>query len=196
LRPQRSNPDFLLHCRKAWIASSLALLAMTARPSRGSSSLRAQRSNPASLAGPESWIASLLALLGISWNSPDSTRLPRQLASRLILSLIAGLVPAIHMWTAPACKGGAASDRVACAHMSGLSMRPRTAAGQDGFREASSKQSCGLAMSHWITRSISPLGSTDHTICSVSSKLSGPGGGADTPPVELVRPRRADSARR
>ena len=54
--------------------------------------------------------------------------------------------------------------------MSGLLVRPHMTAGQDGFRDASSKQGCDVEH-HWVPRSVSRLGSIDHTICSVSSKL-------------------------
>jgi hypothetical protein len=63
--------------------------------------------------------------------------------------------------------------RIACDHMSGLLLRSPMTAGPDGVRDASSKQGRGFeraAGSHGVSR---VLGSIDHTICSVSSKLSG-----------------------
>jgi len=46
-----------------------------------------------------------------------------------------------HMWTAPASQDcGQIFDRIACDHMSGLCVRSHMTAGQDGFRDASSKQ--------------------------------------------------------
>ena len=47
------------------------------------------------------------------------------------------------------------SDRIACIHMSGLLMRSVWTAGQDGFRDASSKQPRGLSLangSHGVSR--------------------------------------------
>ncbi len=56
-------------------------------------------------------------------------------------------------------------DQIACAHMSGLYVRLHVSAGQDGFRNKSSKQTGGLIECHCTERSISCRGSTDHTIC-------------------------------
>jgi hypothetical protein len=47
--------------------------------------------------------------------------------------------------------------------MSGLLMQPHKAAGQDGFRNASSKQPGGI-MCRWVARSVLRLGPIDHTI--------------------------------
>src|SRR6267378_7805313 len=44
------------------------------------------------------------------------------------------------MWTAPVAQEVLWFDRIACIHMSGLLMRSLWTAGQDGFRDASSKQ--------------------------------------------------------
>jgi len=44
-------------------------------------------------------------------------------------------------------------------------------AGQDGFRDKSSKQMGDRVEGHWGMRSISRLGSIDHTICSLPRKF-------------------------
>ena len=45
------------------------------------------------------------------------------------------------MWTAPSSQGVVQCfDQIACVHMSGLLVRSHMNAGQDGFRDASSKQ--------------------------------------------------------
>jgi hypothetical protein len=62
-------------------------------------------------------------------------------------------------------------DQIACAHMSGLFVRSHMNAGQDGFRDKSSKQQGGLIEGHWVYRSVSCRGSIDHTICSLSCKF-------------------------
>jgi len=50
-----------------------------------------------------------------------------------------------HMWTAPSSQGcRAVFDRIACDHMSGLFVQSHVTAGQDGFRDVSSKQSDDL----------------------------------------------------
>ena len=76
------------------------------------------------------------------------------------------------MWTAPGLQEVAQrADRIACDHMSGLLTRSQMTAGQDGVRDASSKQGGGFERatgSHGVSR---VLGSIDHTIC--SCKLSG-----------------------
>jgi hypothetical protein len=41
-------------------------------------------------------------------------------------------------------------DQIACAHMSGLLMRSHMNAGQDGFRDTSSKQTSDLMGGHWV----------------------------------------------
>ena len=70
----------------------------------------------------------------------------------------------------PACKSVAASDRIACDHMSGLLMAVHMTACQDGVRDASAKQYCDVRHRR-VPRLVSRLGSIDHAICSVSSKL-------------------------
>src|ERR1700730_9348340 len=70
---------------------------------------------------------------------------------------------AFHMWTAPSSQGyfGQCSDQIACVHMSGLFSRSHMNAGQDGFREASSKHPSDLwrpvesteCLASWIDRS-------------------------------------------
>ena len=46
-----------------------------------------------------------------------------------------------HMWTAPSLQdAGQCFDPIACVHMSGLLLRSPMSAGQDGFRDESSKQ--------------------------------------------------------
>ena len=67
------------------------------------------------------------------------------------------------MWTAPSWQGclGSASDQIACVHMSGLLSRSHMNAGQDGFRDASSKHFSDLwrpldpteCLASWIDRS-------------------------------------------
>src|SRR5271170_8272762 len=44
-------------------------------------------------------------------------------------------------------------------------------AGQDGFRDTSSKHSGGQQADHWLYRSVPCRGSIDHTICSLSCKF-------------------------
>ncbi|PZR82423.1 MAG: hypothetical protein DLM68_16010, partial [Hyphomicrobiales bacterium] len=46
------------------------------------------------------------------------------------------------------------SDQIACVHMSGLRVRSHMNAGQDGFRDKSSKQMGDLIEGHWRMRSI------------------------------------------
>src|SRR5258708_1344558 len=70
----------------------------------------------------------------------------------------------------PACKSLAAADRIACDHMSGLMMAVHMTACQDGFRDAGSEHTRDVKHRR-VPRSVSRLGSIDHTICSVSSKL-------------------------
>jgi hypothetical protein len=62
-------------------------------------------------------------------------------------------------------------DRIACVHMSGLSMRSHMNAGQDGFRDEGSKHQGDLSRGHWVYRSVPRRGSIDHTICSLSCKF-------------------------
>ena len=62
-------------------------------------------------------------------------------------------------------------DQIACVHMSGLFVRSRMNAGQDGFRDKSSKQKGDLIEGHWKMRNVSRRGSIDHTICSLSCKF-------------------------
>src|SRR5512144_111544 len=72
--------------------------------------------------------------------------------------------PGTHMWTAPGLQElWQRADRIACDHMSGLLMRSPMTAGQDGFRDGSSKQSRGFwsaagshGVSHVSDRSITP----------------------------------------
>jgi len=55
--------------------------------------------------------------------------------------LDSGYYACSHMWTAPALQdAGQCFDPIACVHMSGLLMRSPMSAGQDGFRDESSKQ--------------------------------------------------------
>src|SRR5580704_2356844 len=55
-------------------------------------------------------------------------------------------IACVHMWTAPSSQGyfGQCSDQIACVHMSGLFSRSHMNAGQDGFRDASSKHPSDL----------------------------------------------------
>jgi hypothetical protein len=77
-----------------------------------------------------------------------------------------------HMWTAPSSQGVLQCfDQIACVHMSGLFVRSHMNAGQDGFRDASSKQMGDLIEGHWNVRDFSRRGSIDHTICSLSCKF-------------------------
>jgi hypothetical protein len=81
-------------------------------------------------------------------------------------------IACVHMWTAPSSQGVLqCSDQIACVHMSGLFSRSHMNAGQDGFRDKSSKQMGDLIEGHWGMRSISRLGSIDHTICSLPRKF-------------------------
>ena len=76
------------------------------------------------------------------------------------------------MWTAPPSQGFLQCfDQIACTHMSGLSVRSHMNAGQDGFRDTSSKQQSDQIEGHWVYRSVSRRGSIDHTICSLSCKF-------------------------
>jgi len=77
-----------------------------------------------------------------------------------------------HMWTAPSLQeAGQCFDPIACVHMSGLLMRSPMSAGQDGFRDESSKQLDDLIEGHWNVRSFSHRGSIDHTICLLPCKF-------------------------
>jgi hypothetical protein len=69
------------------------------------------------------------------------------------------------MWTAPSSQGILQCfDQIACVHMSGLLMRSHMNAGQDGFRDTSSKQfrdpiegAMGVSgLSRVVDRSITP----------------------------------------
>jgi len=82
------------------------------------------------------------------------------------------LTAMFHMWTAPSSQDILQCfDQIACVHMSGLFVRSHMNAGQDGFRDESSKQESGLIEDHWNMRIFSRRGSTDHTICSLSRKF-------------------------
>jgi hypothetical protein len=62
-------------------------------------------------------------------------------------------VPIFHMWTAPSLQGVLQCfDQIACVHMSGLFVRSHMNAGQDGFRDKSSKQNGDLIEGHWKMR--------------------------------------------
>ncbi len=50
-------------------------------------------------------------------------------------------------------------DQIACVHMSGLFVRSHMNAGQDGFRDKSSKQNGDLIEGHWKMRNVSRRGS-------------------------------------
>jgi len=77
-----------------------------------------------------------------------------------------------HMWTAPSLQSVLQCfDQIACVHMSGLFVRSHMNAGQDGFRDKSSKQKGDLIEGHWKMRNVSRRGSIDHTICSLSCKF-------------------------
>ena len=78
----------------------------------------------------------------------------------------------VHMWTAPSSQGFLQCfDQIACVHMSGLLVRSHMNAGQDGFRDASSKQPSDLygPLDRIGVSRIS--GSIDHTICSLPCKF-------------------------
>ena len=80
--------------------------------------------------------------------------------------------PMPHMWTAPSSQGVLQCfDQIACVHMSGLLVRSHMNAGQDGFRDGSSKHKRDLVEGHCGYRSVSRRGSIDHTICSLSCKF-------------------------
>ena len=76
------------------------------------------------------------------------------------------------MWTAPSSQVILQCfDQIACVHMSGLLVRSHMNAGQDGFRDVSSKQKRDLIESHCKFRSVLRQGSIDHTTCSLSCKF-------------------------
>jgi len=76
------------------------------------------------------------------------------------------------MWTAPSLQGILQCfDQIACVHMSGLFVRSHMNAGQDGFRDESSKQISDLKEGHWEMRNFSRHRSIDHTIYSSSCKF-------------------------
>jgi hypothetical protein len=76
------------------------------------------------------------------------------------------------MWTAPFSQDVLQCfDQIACFHMSGLFVRSHMNAGQDGFRDESSKQMSDLIEGHWGIRNLSRHESIDHTICSLSCKF-------------------------
>jgi hypothetical protein len=76
------------------------------------------------------------------------------------------------MWTAPSSQDFLQCfDQIACVHMSGLFVRSHMSAGQDGFRDESSKQLDDLIEGHWNVRSFSRRGSIDHTICLLPCKF-------------------------
>jgi hypothetical protein len=84
---------------------------------------------------------------------------------------VAPISTSMHMWTASSSQGASQCfDQIACVHMSGLSVRSHMNAGQDGFRDKSSKHSGDLT-GHRMLRSVSRRGSIDHTICSLSCKF-------------------------
>src|SRR5258707_15841369 len=86
------------------------------------------------------FVASLLAMTASSISVVLDKRAPRARSGT-------------HMWTAPVPQEFfRRSDRIACIHMSGLLMRSQRIAGQDGFRDASSKQPRDL---------LRPMGPTD-----------------------------------
>ena len=65
-----------------------------------------------------------------------------------------------HMWTASSLQGVLQCfDQIACVHMSGLFVRSHMNAGQDGFRDKSSKQNGDLVEGHWKMRNFSHRGS-------------------------------------
>ena len=77
-----------------------------------------------------------------------------------------------HTWTAPPRKIFCSRvDQLACTHMSGLFARSHMNAGQDGFRDESSKQIDDLIEGHRKVRSFSHCESIDHTICLLPCKF-------------------------
>ncbi len=63
------------------------------------------------------------------------------------------------MWTAPSLQGVLQCfGQIACVHMSGLLVRSHMNAGQDGFRDESSKQMSDLMEGHWGMRNFSRHG--------------------------------------
>ena len=96
----------------------------------------------------------------------SSSLAPSLRQSRTLHTLTGGPKSGVHMWTAPSwqgCLGSArqCSDQIACVHMSGLLSRSHMNAGQDGFRDASSKHFSDLwrpldpteCLASWIDRS-------------------------------------------
>src|SRR5208282_894222 len=89
----------------------------------------------------------------------------------------------------PLARVEAGFDRIACDHMCGLFVRSHMTAGQDGFRDASSKQLSGVER-RWVARSVSRLGLIDHTICSFSCKFRLQRVATDRSWLNLLRQRR------
>src|ERR1700682_5052268 len=76
------------------------------------------------------------------------------------------------MWTTPSLQGVLQCfDQIACIHMPGLFVRSHMNAGQDGFRDESSKQLGDLIEGHWGIRIFSRHGSIDPTTCSLPCKF-------------------------
>ena len=74
----------------------------------------------------------------------------RELQSGLPMRVLAFLTRIRRMWTAPSSQGVLQCfDQIACVHMSGLFVRSHMNAGQDGFRDESSKQMSDLIEGHW-----------------------------------------------
>jgi hypothetical protein len=100
---------------------------------------------------------------------PSHPRSPSRLSTRPIVPLVSS---SPHMWTAPSSQDVLQRfDQIACVHMSGLLLRSHMNAGQDGFRDESSKHSRDLIEGHGGIRSVPRRGSIDHTICSLSCKF-------------------------
>src|SRR6188472_1788432 len=90
-----------------------------------------------------------------------------QLCTITPASWLGALAGIRRMWTAASSQGVLQRfDQIACAHMSGLFARSHMNAGQDGFRDESSKQIGDLIEGHWGMRYFSHRGSIDHSICS------------------------------
>ena len=109
--------------------------------------------------------------------TPDDTPVASRIGDWAEIERLASVMGALnsgifHMWTAPSSQDVLQCfDQIACVHMSGLLVRSHMNAGQDGFRDKSSKQNADLIAGHWKIRSFSRRGSIDHTICSLSCKF-------------------------
>ena len=114
------------------------------------------------------------------WNPPGPTQVNPSHQMCACPSAFAGT----HMWTAPVPQEffhGVIG--FACIHMSGLLMRSGTA-GQDGFRDASSKHTDDLCRPMGPTDCLAPRNRFDPTICLLCSSGTGRCGGPEGAPPD------------